>query len=244
MAFIENQAEQYLSPAQTREVVHEGAYAKLMRNVYIWMALALVVTGMAGYYVATSPTALNLIMGNTLVFWLLAIAELGIVFVLSAMIERLSFTTAAIMFVVYSLLNGVLLSSIFLVYTMESITSVFFITAGTFGAMAVVGSFIKKDLSSMGRIFIMALIGIIIASIVNMFMHNDTLTTILNYLGVLIFVGLTAWDAQRIKLMLQQHGTDVNEGTMKIALLGSLSLYLDFINLFLYLLRIFGSRRD
>jgi len=183
-------------------------------------------------------------MGNTLVFWLLVIAELGIVFVLSAMIERLSFTTAAIMFVVYSLLNGVLLSSIFLVYTMESITSVFFITAGTFGGMAVVGSFIKKDLSSMGRIFIMALIGIIIASIVNMFMHSDTLTTILNYLGVLIFVGLTAWDAQRIKLMLQQHGTDVNEGTMKIALLGSLSLYLDFINLFLYLLRIFGSRRD
>lgn len=231
---------------QTRpyEIVSEGAYAKLMRNVYLWMTLALVVTGMAGYYVSSSPAILQFIFGNQLVFWGMAIVELGIVFFLSAKIQSIAFRTAAIMFVVYSLLNGVLLSSIFLIYTMESITSVFFITAGTFGAMALVGSFIKTDLSAMGRIFIMALIGIIIASVVNIFVKSDALTMILNYAGVLIFVGLTAWDAQKIKQMLQQQGTDVNEGTLKVALLGSLSLYLDFINLFLYLLRIFGSRRN
>lgn len=237
--------QQYISTQQRPyEIVTEGAYAKLMRNVYLWMSLALVVTGLAAYYVATSPAIQQIIFGNQIVFWGLLIAELAIVFILSARIEKISFTTAGLMFVVYSLLNGATLSSIFLVYTMESITSVFFITAGTFGAMAVVGSFIKTDLSAMGRILFMALIGIIIATVVNFFLKSSGLTMILNYAGVLVFVGLTAWDAQKIKLMLQQHGTEVNEGTMKVALLGSLSLYLDFINLFLYLLRIFGSQRD
>lgn len=238
--------QQYIAPANygAPAVVSENAYAKLMRNVYLWMTLALVVTGMAAYYVANTPAVLQFIFSSQIVFWGLAIAELAIVFVLSAMIDKLSFTTASIMFVVYSLMNGVLLSSIFIIYTMDSITTVFFITAGTFGAMALVGSFIKTDLSAMGRIFIMALIGIIIATVVNIFVRSDALTMILNYVGVLIFVGLTAWDAQKIKLMLQHHGTEVNEGTMKIALLGSLSLYLDFINLFIHLLRIFGSRRS
>lgn len=226
------------------EIVSESAYAKLMRNVYLWMALALVVTGMSAYYVAHSPAIQQVIFSSQIVFWGLIIGELALVFALNAMINRISFTTAGLMFVGYSLMNGVLLSSIFVVYTDESIASVFLITAGTFGAMAIVGSFIKKDLSAVGRIFIMALIGIIIATVVNMFLKSDGLTMILNYLGVLVFVGLTAYDAQKIKMMLQAHGTAMNESTMKIALLGSLSLYLDFINLFLYLLRIFGARRD
>ncbi|MBR6927161.1 MAG: Bax inhibitor-1/YccA family protein [Bacteroidaceae bacterium] len=237
--------ENYISTnARPYEIVSESAYAKLMRNVYLWMALALVVTGMSAYYVAHSPAIQQVIFSNQIVFWGLIIGELALVFALNAMINRISFTTAGLMFVGYSLMNGVLLSSIFVVYTDESIASVFLITAGTFGAMAVVGSFIKKDLSAVGRIFIMALIGIIIATVVNMFLRSDGLTMILNYLGVLVFVGLTAYDAQKIKMMLQAHGTSVNESTMKIALLGSLSLYLDFINLFLYLLRIFGARRD
>ena len=237
--------ENYISTnARPYEIVSESAYAKLMRNVYLWMALALVVTGMSAYYVAHSPAIQQVIFSNQIVFWGLIISELALVFALNAMINRISFTTAGLMFVGYSLMNGVLLSSIFVVYTDESIASVFLITAGTFGAMAVVGSFIKKDLSAVGRIFIMALIGIIIATVVNMFLRSDGLTMILNYLGVLVFVGLTAYDAQKIKMMLQAHGTSVNESTMKIARLGSLSLYLDFINLFLYLLRIFGARRD
>lgn len=238
--------QQYISTVNygASSIVSEKAFAKLMRNVYLWMTLALVVTGMAGYYVADSPALLQAVLGNKIMLIGLIFVELAIVVGLNAMIHKLSFTMAALLFVAYSLLNGVLLSGIFLVYTMESITSVFFITAGTFGAMAVVGSFIKTDLSAMGRILAMALIGMIIATIVNIFVKNDALTMILNYVGVLIFVGLTAWDAQKIKNMLQQHATDVNESTMKIALLGSLSLYLDFINLFLYLLRIFGGRRD
>ena len=224
------------------EVARESAYATLMRNVYIWMTLALVVTAMAAYYVASNESLLYSIAGNPILFWGLMIGELLLVIILSARIHKMSFMTAAIMFVAYSLLNGVTMSFIFLAYTESSIVTTFLITAGTFGAMALVGSFIKKDLSAMGRILIMALIGLIIATIVNMFLASDGLSMIINYAGVLIFVGLTAYDAQKIKQMLQAYGGDVNEGTKKIALMGSLSLYLDFINLFLYLLRILGNR--
>ncbi len=224
------------------EVARESAYATLMRNVYIWMTLALVVTAMAAYYVASNESLLYSIAGNPILFWGLMIGELLLVIILSARIHKMSFMTAAIMFVAYSLLNGVTMSFIFLAYTESSIVTTFLITAGTFGAMALVGSFIKKDLSAMGRILIMALIGLIIATIVNIFLASDGLSMIINYAGVLIFVGLTAYDAQKIKQMLQAYGGDVNEGTKKIALMGSLSLYLDFINLFLYLLRILGNR--
>lgn len=224
------------------EVARESAYATLMRNVYIWMTLALVVTAMAAYYVASNESLLYSIAGNPILFWGLMIGELLLVIILSARIHKMSFMTAAIMFVAYSLLNGVTMSFIFLAYTESSIVTTFLITAGTFGAMALVGSFIKKDLSAMGRILIMALIGLIIATIVNIFLASDGLSMIINYAGVLIFVGLTAYDAQKIKQMLQAYGGDVNEGTKKIALMGSLSLYLDFINIFLYLLRILGNR--
>ena len=214
-----------------------------MRNVYIWMTLALAVTGLTAAYVSSSPAILQYVFSGSTI-WFLAIAELALVWYLSAQIMKISFSTAGILFVLFSVLNGVTLSSIFLVYTMESIAQTFYITAGTFGAMSLTGVFIKKDLSTMGRFLIMALIGLIIASIVNLFMQSSTLMWITTYAGVLIFCGLTAYDTQKIKNMLIMYGSEANEGTLKIALMGSLTLYLDFINLFIYLLRIFGSRRD
>jgi FtsH-binding integral membrane protein len=220
-----------------------AAFPALMRNVYIWMTMALAVTGLTAAYVASSPALLQYVFsGNTI--WLLALGELGLVWYLSARIMKISFSTAGILFVLFSILNGVTLSSIFLVYTMESIALTFYITAGTFGAMSLVGYFTKKDLSTMGRFLVMALIGLIIASIVNLFMQSTMLMWITTYAGVLIFCGLTAYDTQKIKDMLIFYGNETHEGTLKIALMGSLTLYLDFINLFIYLLRIFGSRRD
>lgn len=214
----------------------------LMRNVYVWMSLALVVTGLTAYSVARSQSIMMLLFSNQLLFWGIAIAEIVLVLYLSAKINTLSFSTAGIMFVIYSVLNGVTISSIFVVYTQESIATTFFITAGMFGAMAAIGSFTKKDLSGIGRFALMAVIGLIIASVVNMFLQSSTMSWIVSVIGVIVFAALTAYDAQKIKEMLQQYGTDVNESTQKIALMGSLSLYLDFINMFLYLLRFFGNR--
>ena len=219
------------------------AFPALMRKVYGWMALALVITGLTSYMVASSPGLMQMIFANRLVFWGMVIAEFAIVFVISGRINRLSLVSATTWFVVYSVLNGALLSFIFMVYTQTAITEVFFITAGTFGAMALIGSTTKRDLTNLGGILFMALIGLIIASVVNFIVQSNTLDLIVSYVGVLIFVGLTAWDAQQIKRMLAM-APDAGEGAQKIALLGALNLYLDFINLFLYLLRIFGGRDD
>ncbi len=175
--------------------------------------------------------------------WILIVAELGLVMVISSAINRLSFTTAGLLFILYSVLNGVTLSVIFLAYTLSSIATTFFVTAGTFGAMSVFGYVTRRNLSGMGRILFMALIGLIIATVVNIFVKSTGLQALLNYVGVLVFVGLTAYDTQKIKLMFQQTGGEINEATQKLALLGSLTLYLDFINLFLYLLRLLGDRR-
>lgn len=229
--------------SRDRELEMSTAFPILMRKVYMWMTMALAITGITAYYVAHSETLLTAIFTNQAVFWVLVIAELGLVIGLSAAINKLSLTTATLMFVLYSLINGATMSFIFLAYTASSVTNVFLITAGTFAAMAAFGYFTKVDLTSMGKILMMALIGIIIATIVNIFTKSEGLTVILNYVGVLVFVGLTAYDSQKIKLMLQM-APDASEGSQKIALLGALSLYLDFINLFLYLLRLFGSRRD
>ncbi len=219
------------------------AYAKLFRSVFIWMALALAVTGLTASYVA-NYLLLHPDMFSSGLMIGLCIAELAIVFILSARINKMSFTTAGIMFAIYSVLNGATLSVLFLAYTMTSIATAFFVTAGTFAVMAVIGTTTKLDLTKFGSIFMMALVGIIIATIVNIFWANSTLYWVITYVGVLLFVGLTAYDAQRIKQMLQMYGTEENETTQKIALMGSLSLYLDFINLFIYLLRILGTRRD
>ncbi len=217
------------------------AFPVLMRKVYVWMTLALVITGFTAYGVANSPGILQAIYTNQILFWGLIIAEFALVFGVSAAINKLSLTTATLMFILYSVINGALLSYIFLAYTASSVATVFFITAGTFAAMAIVGYTTKTDLSSMGKILFMALIGLIIATLVNLFIKSDGLTMILSYVGVLIFVGLTAWDSQKIKQMLLQ-APDAGEGAQKLALLGALTLYLDFINLFIYLLRIFGRR--
>lgn len=217
------------------------AFPALMRKVYVWMSMALVITGLTAWLVAHNYTLLNLIYGNSATIWILFIAELGLVFTLSAAINKLSLPVATLMFVVYSVLNGAVFSSIFLVYTMSSIATVFFITAGTFAAMSVFGYVTKKDLSSMGKLLMMALIGLIIATVVNLFMKSSGLDMIISYAGVLIFVGLTAWDTQKIKQMCLQ-APDTGESMQKLALLGALSLYLDFINLFIYLLRILGNR--
>lgn len=226
-------ADQQLSMAE--------AFPVLMRKVYVWMTLALVITGMTAYGVASSPGILQMMFSNTAVFWVLVIAEIALVVGVSAAINRLSLATATLMFIIYSVINGALLSPIFLVYTASSISTVFFITAGTFAAMAVVGYTTKTDLSSMGKYLLMALIGMIIATIVNVFIKSEGMTLILSYIGVLVFVGLTAYDSQKIKQMLLQ-APDASEASQKLALLGALSLYLDFINLFIYLLRIFGKR--
>ena len=217
------------------------AFPVLMRKVYVWMTLALAITGFTAYGVATSPGILQAIYTNQILFWGLIIAEFAIVIGVSAAINRLSLTTATLMFILYSVINGALMSYIFLAYTASSIATVFFITAGTFAAMAIIGYTTKTDLTSLGKILMMALIGLIIATVVNLFIKSSGFTLILSYVGVLVFVGLTAYDSQKIKQMLLQ-APDAGEAAQKLALLGALSLYLDFINLFLYLLRIFGRR--
>ena len=215
----------------------------LMRKVYTWMTLALVITGITAWVVAHSPAILQMIMTNKILFLGLLFGELILVWSVSAAINRLSLTTATLLFVLYSVLNGVTMSFIFLAYTYESVTNVFLITAGTFAAMAFFGYFTKTDLSSIGRILFMALLGLIIATIVNIFVKSSGFGMILNYLGVLIFVGLTAWDTQKIKQMLSM-AEDTGETAQKVALMGALSLYLDFINLFIHLLRIMGNNRN
>lgn len=224
------------------DFAYQSAVPALIRKVYLWMTLALAITGLTAYVVATTPAIINTIYSSSL-YWVLIIAELALVFIVSGMIDRLSLSTATMLFVLYSVVNGATLSSIFMIYTMESIASVFFISAGTFAVMAFIGYTTKTDLTKMGKILLMALIGLVITTIVNMFVVSSGLQTIVSYIGVLIFVGLTAYDSQKIKNLLYG-APEESEGAQKLALLGALSLYLDFINLFLYLLRIFGSRRD
>lgn len=219
-----------------------AAFPVLMRKVYVWMTFALAITGFTAYGVANSPGILQALVTNQILFWGLIIAEFALVIGVSSAINKMSLTTATLMFVLYSIINGALLSFIFLAYTQSSIATVFFITAGTFAAMAFVGYTTKTDLSSLGKYLLMALIGIIIATLVNVFFVKSSILDLgISYLGVLIFVGLTAYDTQKIKNMLLQ-APDAGEQAQKYALLGALSLYLDFINLFIYLLRIFGKR--
>lgn len=220
-----------------------AVFARLMRNVYLWMTLALVVTGLTAAYIANDLHLLTTLAQSRGMVIGLIVAQLGVVVVLSAAIQRLSFPVAGLLFIGYSILTGVTFSFILLAYTASSIATTFFVTAGTFGAMTLVGLFTKADLSSLGRILFMALIGLIIATVVNLFVASTVLDWALTYLGVAIFVGLTAYDTQKIRRLFAEHATEVNDQTMKLALLGSLTLYLDFINLFLYLLRIFGDRK-
>lgn len=231
----------YSTLSRQEQLQSSLAFPVLMRKVYLWMALAMVITGLTSYYVASS-SLIELIYANQFLFWGLLIGEFALVIGLSAAIDKLSLPIATLMFVLYSVVNGATLSFIFLLYTATSIVSVFFITAVTFSVMAVYGYFTKKDLTSLGRLLFMGLVGIIIASLVNIFVQSSGMSLIISYIGVLVFVGLIAYDSQKIKTMLMQ-APDASESMQKLALLGALSLYLDFINLFLHLLRILGSRR-
>jgi len=216
-----------------------------VQSVYNWMALGLALTGIVAYAVANSQTMMQLIFGNGIVLFGLIIGELALVWILSARIASLQASTATGMFLLYAGLNGLTLSAIFIAYTMSSIASTFFICAATFAACSAYGWLTKKDLTSMGGFMMMGLIGIIIASIVNMFIQSSAMATIISYIGVLVFVGLTAYDTQKIKsmAMTQPDGLD-GAVVRKGAIIGALSLYLDFINLFLMMLRIFGGSRD
>ena len=226
---------------RNRELEASVAMPILMRKVYLWMCLALGITAITAYGVASSPAIAEIIFGNPIMYLVLILAELGLVFYISARLEKISLTTGTLLFAIYSAVNGLTLAVILFAYSPTIIAKAFVVTAGTFGAMAFVGYTTKLDLSKMGSILFMALIGIIIASVVNIFVKSDMFDLIICYVGVLIFVGLTAWDVQKIKTMLMM-SSDTGEHGQKIALMGALSLYLDFINLFLYLLRIFGKR--
>ena len=218
---------------------------EFVRSVYNWMCIGLGVTGLVSLYVSGNETFSSLVFGNSLIFFALIIAELALVFSISGMVNRMSAVTATTLFVVYSALNGITLSFIFLAYTRASIVSTFFVCSATFLACSIYGWTTKKDLTSLGGFLMMGLIGIIIASLVNMFIRSSAVSMVVSYIGVIVFVGLTAYDTQKMKDMAltQPAGLD-GEVIRKGAILGALSLYLDFINLFLMLLRIFGRSRN
>jgi FtsH-binding integral membrane protein len=206
------------------------------------MTFGLALTALASVFTLSSESALQLIFGNRLVFYGLIIGELALVIAISAAINRISAATATLMFLAYSALNGVTMASIFLVYTRSSIASTFMVAAGTFAAMSLYGYATKRDLTGWGSFFFMGLIGIVIASVVNIFLKSAMVTWVVSYIGVFVFVGLTAYDTQKIKMIGQGSFAD-GESQRKAAILGALTLYLDFINLFLMLLRVMGNRR-
>ena len=214
-----------------------------IRSVYNWMAIGLALTGVVAFYVANTPSIRNIIFGNQFLFFGLIIAELALVFILSARIHKMQASTGTALFLIYSGLNGATLSFIFLVYTSSSITSTFFICAATFIACSIYGWTTKRDLTSLGGFMFMGLIGIIIASLVNLFLRSSAMSMIISYIGVFVFIGLTAYDTQYIKNMALTQPAGLEAGVMrKGAIIGALKLYLDFINLFLMLLRILGNR--
>lgn len=219
------------------------AVRSLFKSLYMQMAAALAVTGLTAFFLADSQAYWDFLANNPSFIWICLFAELGLVLLLSARVMRMSISSATLLFIAYSVLNGVTLSTIFLVYDLGTIATTFFVTAGTFFAMSVVGYATKMDLSRVGNVLYMMLIGLLIATVVNIFVASSTLYWIITYAGVIIFVGLTAWDTQKIKQMFYEYGTN-DESGHKLALLGALTLYLDFINLFLFLLRIFGGSRD
>ncbi len=227
-----------LRKAQTQLMINE-----FVRSVYNWMAIGLALTGFVAFYVANSEPMMRLIFGNKIIFFGLIIGELALVFTISARVQKIKASTATALFVLYAALNGATLSVIFLIYTRTSITSTFFICAATFITCSIYGMTTKRDLTSLGGFMAMGLIGIIIASVVNMFIGSYGIHMIISYIGVIVFVGLTAYDTQKLKTMALSQPAGLDAGVVrKGAILGALSLYLDFINLFLMLLRILGNR--
>lgn len=226
----------YTQPAQLVETT-----SNVMKRVYLKMTLGLLVTAFVSMFCAGSYGYMSFMASNSWLFWGLFIAEIVLVMAISGGVNKMSSTTATLLFYLFSAVNGMALAPIFLVYTMTSIAKTFFICAGTFGAMSIYGYFTTQDLTKWGNFLFYALIGLIIASLVNIFTHSTTLDWIISIAGVLIFVGLTAWDTQQIKQIAEYTPTD---RVGHLATVGALRLYLDFINLFLYLLRFFGNNRD
>lgn len=226
----------------TSQTAAESAAATLFKSLYMQMAAALTITGLVAYFLSESVDFWYFLAENSFAIWGIFIAQIVLVIWLSARLPKMSMTSATLLFILYSALMGVTMSTIFMIYTMSSIASVFFITAGTFLVMSLIGFFTRIDLTRVGSLLFMALVGLIIASVVNIFLHSETLYWVVSYAGVVIFVGLTAYDTQKIKNTFIQYG-EVDEVGQKLALFGAFSLYLDFINLFLHLLRIMGDRR-
>ena len=216
--------------------------AEFVRNVFSWMFFGLALTSVAALYTASSPALLRAIFGNKIVFYALVFGELGLVIAISGAINRLSAGTATGLFLLYSALNGVTLASIFLVYTGASLAGTFVVAAGMFGAMAVFGAVTKRDLTSWGSFLFMGLIGVVLASLVNIFLKSAMVSWVASMCGVVVFVGLTAYDTQKIKAIGAAGFMDA-ASRRKASIMGALALYLDFINLFLSLLRIFGNRK-
>ena len=214
-----------------------------MAQVYGWMTCGLLLTAFISWYAASTPAVMELIFASKMTFIGLIVVQLAVVFALSALVHKLSGAVATALFMLYSALTGLTLASIFLVYTYSSIASTFFVTAGMFGAMSFWGYTTKRDLSKMGSILFMALIGILLASLVNFWLKSPALMWAITYIGVLVFVGLTAYDTQKLKAIGENIDTRDKENLRRYSIMGALTLYLDFINLFLLLLRIFGNRR-
>ena len=214
-----------------------------MAQVYGWMTCGLLLTAVVAWYAANTPAVMNFIFSSQITFFGLIIVQLGLVFVISGMVNRLSGSMATSLFMLYSALTGLTLSSILIMYTGASIASTFIICAGMFGAMSVYGYTTKRDLSGLGSMLFMGLIGIVLASIVNIWLKSPALMWAVTYIGVLVFVGLTAYDTQKLKSMGAQLDSNDRDNFRKYSIVGALTLYLDFINLFLMLLRIFGNRR-
>ena len=221
--------------------VRDVRVTAFLSKVYGWMFLGLLLTAGTAVVVASSPALIETLILNRILFWILLFGQLGLVFYLSARVDKVSPVTAAVLFMVYSAMVGVTSSVIFLIYTGASIVSAFMVAGGTFGAMAVFGSLTKRSLAGVGQFMFMGLIGLIIASVVSIFWFNDVLMFVINVVGVLVFTGLTAWDAQRLKQM----AVVLPDGRVgSYAVVGALSLYLDFINLFFFILRLMGGRRN
>lgn len=227
----------------TSETRAQSMVSTLFKSLYMQMAAALAVTGITAYFTSQSEAFWNMLATTPSILWVLLFAQLGLVFWLSARVMHMSISSATILFIAYSVLTGVTLSSIFLVYNIGTIATAFFVTAGTFFTMSLVGYTTRMDLSRLGNILYMMLIGLVIATVVNIFVASTTLYWITTYAGVIIFVGLIAWDTQKLRNLFLEYGS-TDEGGQKLALLGALTLYLDFINIFIYMLRIFGGNRD
>lgn len=234
---VENDSPLYSGYAQSR--VSESELSGVLAKVYNLMAFGVFLTAMTAIYTASTPWLMQLIFGNRLFFYALIFGELGLVFAISSAARTMQKQTAMALFFLYSAVNGVTLASIFFVYTRTSIGGAFISAALMFAGMAVIGYTTKKDLTTMGGLMMSAVWGLIAASLINMFFPSQALYTAVSYIGVFVFLGLTAYDSQKIKLMAQENPEMLD----KVSVLGALTLYLDFINLFLYMLRIFGDRR-